>query len=331
MGLIAGTTVGLCILPLSVQAEGNFDLRYERPEGEYYMLSQMQEEQYQVKPGDSLWKIAESLWGDGRHYADLYEANREEIADPNLIWPGQILRAGRTLYLERQSGPMGFQSGSFYQFDTPRGCTVGVLSGTEVGANFTLFGKEERYDIACLIREKDQEKALEDMAECEAWEKAVSAYVKEEYGSAIQDLKFERYLSEKEEPVCLYSYTYVIDLSQYGLEGNVETKVCAGIKQSEHIQAEFVGFLMGDGDIRDRVRYVTASFEELLPEGKECRVDEENMQISPSVSWEPVSFNAVAWVDRFFDDMLKDITGYREEQKSRKEEVLDQMKEGNGM
>lgn len=329
--LIAGTLAGFCILPISVQAKGNFDLSYEKPEGEYYMLSPMQEERYEVKAGDSLWKIAERLWGDGKRYVELYEANREEITDPDLIWPGQILRTGRPLYLERQDGPMGFQSGSAYQFDTPRGCTAGLLSLTEASAKFTLFGKEERYDIACLIREKDPEKALKDMADCEAWEKAVSAYVMENYGSVIQDLEFEYYRSEKGEPVCLYSYTYMIDLSKYGLEGSEEAKICAGITQSENIQAEFVGFAVGGGEIRDRVRYVTASFEELLPEGEECHVNEENMQISPSVSWEPVSFNAVAWIDRLFDDMFQEITGYREEHKSRKEKILDQMKEGNGM
>lgn len=46
---------------------------------------------YIVQPGDSLWRIAVHLYGDGRRWRQIYRANRDEIINPNLIHPGQIL------------------------------------------------------------------------------------------------------------------------------------------------------------------------------------------------------------------------------------------------
>jgi nucleoid-associated protein YgaU len=40
--------------------------------------------------GDNLWNIAHSQYGDGARYTVIYEANKSQIRDPNLIYPGQI-------------------------------------------------------------------------------------------------------------------------------------------------------------------------------------------------------------------------------------------------
>ena len=48
-------------------------------------------EEYIVQPGDSLWKIAKTHYGNGRYWETLYEANADHIADPDLIFVGQIL------------------------------------------------------------------------------------------------------------------------------------------------------------------------------------------------------------------------------------------------
>ena len=44
-----------------------------------------------VSRGDSLWRISHFAYGDGARYALLYRANRGQIRDPNLIYPGQTL------------------------------------------------------------------------------------------------------------------------------------------------------------------------------------------------------------------------------------------------
>lgn len=47
---------------------------------------------YEVKRGDSLWKIAVHFYGDGNLYTKIFEANRDVLENPDLIQPGQKLR-----------------------------------------------------------------------------------------------------------------------------------------------------------------------------------------------------------------------------------------------
>jgi nucleoid-associated protein YgaU len=44
-----------------------------------------------VSRGDSLWRISRLTYGAGTRYAVVYRANREQIRNPNVIYPGQIL------------------------------------------------------------------------------------------------------------------------------------------------------------------------------------------------------------------------------------------------
>lgn len=43
-----------------------------------------------VQPGNTLWAIASDTYGDGIKYVYVYEANRDLIRDPDLIYPGQV-------------------------------------------------------------------------------------------------------------------------------------------------------------------------------------------------------------------------------------------------
>lgn len=45
-----------------------------------------------VKTGDSLSKIAEEFYGDKMPYPTIFEANKDQLTDPNKIKPGQKLR-----------------------------------------------------------------------------------------------------------------------------------------------------------------------------------------------------------------------------------------------
>ena len=47
---------------------------------------------YTVQKGDSLSKIAQMQLGDGRKWKEIFEANRDQITNPDLIHPGQVLR-----------------------------------------------------------------------------------------------------------------------------------------------------------------------------------------------------------------------------------------------
>jgi nucleoid-associated protein YgaU len=43
-----------------------------------------------VQPGHTLWAIAEGQMGDGIQYVQVWEANKDAIRDPDLIYPGQV-------------------------------------------------------------------------------------------------------------------------------------------------------------------------------------------------------------------------------------------------
>jgi nucleoid-associated protein YgaU len=43
-----------------------------------------------VKPGYSLWRIANEQMGDGVMYVQVFEANKDQIRNPDLIYPGQV-------------------------------------------------------------------------------------------------------------------------------------------------------------------------------------------------------------------------------------------------
>ena len=46
---------------------------------------------YTVVKGDTLWGIASRLLGSGTKWSSIYEANRSTVANPNLIYVGQVL------------------------------------------------------------------------------------------------------------------------------------------------------------------------------------------------------------------------------------------------
>jgi nucleoid-associated protein YgaU len=57
------------------------------------LLSELGEESFVVvQPGNSLWRIARRSYGQGIRYTVIYEANRTQIRDPDLIYPGQIFQ-----------------------------------------------------------------------------------------------------------------------------------------------------------------------------------------------------------------------------------------------
>jgi LysM repeat protein len=50
------------------------------------------QETYTVKKGDTLSGIAKQLLGNANAYMDIFNANRDQLTDPDLIKPGQVLK-----------------------------------------------------------------------------------------------------------------------------------------------------------------------------------------------------------------------------------------------
>ncbi|MEC9345334.1 MAG: LysM peptidoglycan-binding domain-containing protein [Pseudomonadota bacterium] len=73
----SGVVVARIELPFARVAPGSLDLRGDR---------------VVVQPGNSLWRIARRTYGKGYSYTTIYQANRDRIRDPDLIYPGQVFR-----------------------------------------------------------------------------------------------------------------------------------------------------------------------------------------------------------------------------------------------
>lgn len=70
----------------------------EKVDGDFlYAPAEEESEFYTVKSGDSLSKIAKKYYGNAMKYPAIFEANKEVIKDPNLIYPGQRLRIPKSI------------------------------------------------------------------------------------------------------------------------------------------------------------------------------------------------------------------------------------------
>jgi LysM repeat protein len=81
---------------------------------------------YEVRPGDTLWAIAERQLGDPTRWPELFEANRSRLSSPHLIRPNQRLELGSVQLATRSSGGSRAQS-------QPSGALYTVKSGDTLG------------------------------------------------------------------------------------------------------------------------------------------------------------------------------------------------------
>lgn len=80
----------------SVQPDGSVVARAEIPFVRGEPLTDLPDGRIVViQPGDHLWKIARASYGAGTRYTLIYDANRGQIRDPDLIYPGQVFTLPR--------------------------------------------------------------------------------------------------------------------------------------------------------------------------------------------------------------------------------------------
>lgn len=286
---------------------------------DYILITQVLDE-YEVREGDSLWSISEKLLGDGRYYLQLAAQNADRIQDPDLIYPQMCLQVRQNVYVRKRTGADGLQTPE-YGFGAPDGWRFGILQAGDVYANSSFAG-DGMADVVCLIRDKEPagEAALSDWAHSE---QVICAYVRQNYADRISDLTFYDYETADKRSLHLFSYTYTIDGKNYGYRGSMDIYVCAGICQTEHIQAEFTGFDTDEG-IRDIVLSMLAGFEE-LPGAAQGSANDYNMAIVPSETWALSGIhNPFVWIDRYFDSVFTKIAEADKpaKEKTAKERIL---------
>lgn len=312
-----GMGIALLILlgsNMNAFAVEGYPLTYDIPreKEEDCLILTKEKQNYKVEEGDCLWNIAEALWGSGVYYTELVHANRAQIADPNLIYPGMVLDISRKAYILRDPSALtygGFQTGK-YAMDQPSGWTTGVGNIGDANANFTLADNSGNM-IFCLIQDKKGE-TVQSLKDWETCKKKITRHAEKNYPQKISDLEFDHYFMTDQEgrsgEVFLYSFHWHIfpdydpAFSVYG---------CVGLKLTDHIQAEFIGCsLWEEGPIQEYTRYVTASVNELFEEkdGEPFTVNDFNMSIAPDEKWEISGmFNSFAYLDALFEGMLRDV------------------------
>ncbi len=69
-----------------------FETPFQRqfPAAETLARLQSDENEIVVQPGNNLWTIARNRYGDGVKYTVIFDANKAQIRDPDLIYPGQV-------------------------------------------------------------------------------------------------------------------------------------------------------------------------------------------------------------------------------------------------
>ncbi|GAB2183444.1 peptidoglycan-binding protein LysM [Roseibium sp. LAB1] len=74
--LAAGNVLGISKVEEEITVESN------EPEARFHT----------VVKGDTLWKVSETVYGNGAKYQAIFEANKPMLSDPDKIYPGQVLR-----------------------------------------------------------------------------------------------------------------------------------------------------------------------------------------------------------------------------------------------
>lgn len=77
--------------PETTKTTNNVTATVETPRETTNSPAPKKETTYTVKKGDCLWNIAKRFYGDGSKYKKIYEANKDKIHNPNLIYPNQVL------------------------------------------------------------------------------------------------------------------------------------------------------------------------------------------------------------------------------------------------
>jgi len=70
--------------------DGRVVARVESPFLRAELVELPADQAFIVQPGNSLWRIARRSYGEGLRYTVIYEANRGQIRNPDLIYPGQV-------------------------------------------------------------------------------------------------------------------------------------------------------------------------------------------------------------------------------------------------
>ena len=86
---------------------------------------------YTVQSGDNLWNIAKDVYGDGTKWVDIYNANKDQIKDPNLIYADQnLVTPGTSTTTGSGTYTIGSEKGKDFIANAAAGDTIAGSDGS---------------------------------------------------------------------------------------------------------------------------------------------------------------------------------------------------------
>lgn len=219
------------------------------------------ESSYTVKEGDCLWKIAEKYYGEGAAYTEI--AVRNDISDPNRIFPGQeLLIFDEMIYIPREKAWKSLVYASEFRLYFPGNLFLGATSlDSELSC---LFSDEDETEIYYNIAKNTRERnAFSD--DWDGFCTNIRLRMEEILGEAADHLTFQKYTTEGGDDFYLYSFEMTDEAGRKWKEAVV-------YRLGEHLQTEILIFSPLDESypVDDVLRYMAASFtEEITAEDAE--------------------------------------------------------------
>lgn len=236
---------------------GNYAFRLQ-PEGDLddYILLCMPVEDYVVEKGENLWKIGESVLGDGNRWKEI--AERNNFSNPDMIWPGQKLdMPDRKYYMQKpffQRGKGYLSDEGAFRFLQPEGWALATCS---LDARLSTFiGKDVTVRVLWGIEDND----MGEDAWNGIWDEVcqnVQSTAETVFGENLENIYFEKYFLESGNEV------YHI-CAAFRNETGLRWTVSAAYRFGEKNLMEFIGIGPTEHsiDMGKLTLYTAASYEE---------------------------------------------------------------------
>jgi len=230
----------------------------EEPEGDLddYILLCMPVEDYVVEKGENLWKIGESVLGDGNRWKEI--AERNNFSNPDMIWPGQKLdMPDRKYYMQKpffQRGRGYLSDEGAFRFLQPEGWALATCS---LDARLSTFiGKDVTVRVLWGIEDND----MGEDAWNGIWDEVcqnVQSTAETVFGENLENIYFEKYFLESGNEV------YHI-CAAFRNETGLRWTVSAAYRFGEKNLMEFIGIGPTEHsiDMGKLTLYTAASYEE---------------------------------------------------------------------